>query len=79
MTQWIWNAIGARIGWAIGEIVVALMAIGVVIVLAVLWLVWVDIRQRRCGHQQMRQMPSSPVYRCLDCGLQKVPEKVEQR
>lgn len=67
--QWMWDAMWARIGWALGELTLAIMVIGAFAVVGVAWSVVVNIRQKRCQHASMRQMPSSPATRCTDCGL----------
>ena len=65
----IWDAMWARIGWYMGELV----WLGGLLLLAVaaflLWGAYVDRKQRRCAHENMRQLPSSPAMKCKDCDM----------
>lgn len=75
--EWMWNALWARIGWAVGELALLVGVVALFVVGALLWQMRVSIKQRRCAHVNMRQMPSSPLFRCATCGLLKYPTNTE--
>lgn len=66
--HWMWDAMWARIGWALGELALAVAVIVALLVAGVAWSIVVSIRQKRCLHVDTRQMPSSPAHRCINCG-----------
>ena len=65
--DWLWNAMSARIGWALGEtILFAMIAAIVLIVVALLSLprMW---RQARCKHLRFYETGACDAI-CRDCG-----------
>lgn len=70
--SWVWDAMWARVGWAIGEV---LVAIGWVLVLIVGFIVFSMIqgaitkrRQSRCSHERVaRSQRGWHEMRCVSC------------
>jgi len=66
--HWLWDAMWARIGWALGELVLALAFVSVVIVVAVTMGVLKSRKQARCPHaKEYTCGVAGTELRCIEC------------
>jgi len=72
--HWMWDAMWARIGWALGELALLVAILVVAFVGVLLWAAYVGWKQSRCQHAKTHELPSSPARQCDDCGLKIWPE-----
>ena len=77
--HWMWDAMWARVGWALGELMTAVLVILAAIAFFMMYALYRAIKEYKCGHEEMRQMPSSTAMECRHCGLVKWPEKGERQ
>jgi len=75
--DWMWNAMWARVGWALGELLWLVIVLVMIVIALLVYCTYLGIKQRRCAHAKMAQLPSSPARRCSDCGLVVWPGRVE--
>lgn len=64
---WMWNALWAHIGWAIGEMVIGLFLLVIIGLISLLIMTPRLIRQARCKHLHYHETGSCDAI-CTDCG-----------
>lgn len=66
--EWMWNAMWARVGWAVGEILTAILFLTVMVIAFVAWVIWAEWKQGRCQHERWTMTgPGQSEKRCRDC------------
>lgn len=66
--HWLWDAMWARIGWALGELVLALAFVSAIIVVAVTMGVLKLRKQARCHHtNEYACGVAGTEIRCVEC------------
>lgn len=66
--EWVWNAMLARIGWALGEAVMVVSILIALVLAFVAWAIWSDWKQKRCRHEKWDMTgPGQSEKRCREC------------
>lgn len=66
--QWMWDAMWARIGWALGELLIGISLLLAMLLGALIYSVVVERRQARCLHERTWWTgPGQSEHRCLAC------------